>query len=333
VGGWVALFALAALAVAWAGVRLAQAGDELAERAGWSRLFVGMVLIAAATSLPELVTDVTAVLEGSPDLAVGDLFGSSMANMAVLAVIDLMHRQRVWPRVEIGHARVASIAIALTALATLGVLTPTGVAIGWVGLDTITIAVAYIAAVAWVRRSPESRFGEAGILPVATGWTKVAPGGLRPVVGRFALAAGLILVAAPILARAGQEIAIRSGLGQTFVGTALLALSTSMPELVAAVAAVRIGARDLAVGNLFGSNAFNMFALVVADFAGGTPTLLSEVNRGQAVGGVGAILLMALALAAIVHGTETRVRRLEPDALLLLFAYAGALLAVWSVRA
>jgi hypothetical protein len=76
-----------------------------------------------------------------------------------------------------------------------------------------------------------------------------------------------------------------------------------------------------------------MFALVVADFAGGTPTLLSEVNPGQAVGGVGAILLMALALAAIVHGTETRVRRLEPDALLLLFAYAGALLAVWSVRA
>jgi cation:H+ antiporter len=291
-----------------------------------------MLLVAGATSLPEIVTDVSASLAGAPDLAVGDLFGSSMANMAVLAVIDLLHRHRVWPHVEAGHARVASVAIALTALATLGVLTPPGVALGWVGIDTLAIAVAYVAAVAWMRRSPTGRFGDGDVLPVPTGWTRPERGDLRPVVMRFALATGIIFVSAPVLAYSAKEIAAISGVGQTFVGTALLALSTSMPELVASIAAVRIGAHDLAVGNLFGSNAVNMAILVVSDVAYRPGPLLTAVDPSQAVAAIGAILLMALALAALVHGTETRVRRLEPDAILLLVAYVGALYAVWRIQ-
>jgi cation:H+ antiporter len=329
---WVLVFAAAGGVVSWAGVRLASAGDELAERAGLSRLFVGMLLIAAATSLPEIVTDVSAAMADAPDLAVGDLFGSSMANMAILAIIDLMRRQQVWPRVEIGHARGASIAIALTALAVLAVLTPPGIAIGWVGIDTLVITAAYVAAVAWMRRSPVGRFGEGQVLPMPTGWTRPTRGELRPVVVRFGLATAVIFVAAPVLAWSGQGIADASGLGEAFVGTALLALSTSLPELVASVAAVRIGAHDMAVGNLFGSNAFNMVALVFADIAYTPGPLLAAVDPGQAVAGVGAILLMALAATAIVHGTETRVHRLEPDAILLLVVYTGALFAVWSVR-
>lgn len=326
------VFAVAATVLTLAGVQLARAGDEIAERAGLSRLFVGMLLVAGATSLPEIVTDVSAAIADAPDLAVGDLFGSSMANMAILALVDLLHRHRVWPRVEIGHARVASVAIALTALATLGILTPPGLALGWVGIDTVAIAVAYVAAVAWMRRSPTGRFGAGEVLPVPTGWTRPGRGALRPAVLRFAGAAAVILLSAPALAYSGQDIARETGMGETFVGTALLALSTSLPELVASIAAVRIGAHDLAVGNLFGSNAFNMAALVLVDAAYTPAALFRSVDPSQATAGIGAILLMALALAALVHGTETRARRLEPDAILLLVAYAGALFAVWSVR-
>lgn len=325
------VFVLTASVVAGAGVHLARAGDEIAERAGIPRLLVGMLLVAGATSLPELVTDVSAALAGAPDLAVGDLLGSSMANMAILAVIDLTWRHRVWPQVEVGHARVASVAIALTALGALALLTPTGLRLGWLGLDTLAIALAYVAAVAWMRRSPQSRFAEGSVLPRALGWSRPERGSLRPAGVRFALAALAILVAAPVLVAAAVEIARATGLGQTFVGAALLALSTSLPELVASVAAVRIGAHDLAVGNLFGSNAFNMAALVVVDAAYLPGPLLAAVDPSQAVGALGAILLMALALAALVHGQETRVGRLEPDAVLLLVAYFGALYAVWAV--
>ena len=330
--GWTAVFLVTAAVVTGAGIRLARAGDEIAERANLSRLFVGMVLMALATSLPEIVTDVSAALAGTPDLAVGDLFGSSMANMAILAVVDLIHRHRVWPSVEIGHARVASVAIALTALAVLAVLTPTGLAIGWVGLDTVGVAAAYVAAVAWVRRSPSGRFAQGTLLPVPTGWTRPSRAELRPSVVRFALATLVVLLAAPFLARSGAQLAELTGLGQTFVGTAFLAAATSLPELVASVAAARIGAHDLAVGNLFGSNAFNMAALVLVDAGYTDGPMLAAVDPSQAVAGAGAILLMALALAALVHGLETRVRRLEPDAVLLLLAYAGALYAIWEVR-
>jgi cation:H+ antiporter len=98
------------------------------------------------------------------------------------------------------------------------------------------------------------------------------------------------------------------------------------------VAAVRIGAYDLAVGNLFGSVGVNLALLLVIDVAFTPGPLLAAVEPGHAVSGVGVILLMALALAALVHGLETRVRRLEPDAVALLAVYVGLLYAVWTAR-
>lgn len=188
-----------------------------------------------------------------------------MANMAILATIDLSYHGRVWPRVELGHARVASVAIGVTALATLAVLTPVGVSIGWVGIDTVAVAGAYAAAVAWICRSPVGQPGEGEVLPTPIRWTRPERGSLRPTVARFVAASGLVLAAAPLVAWSGRDIASASGLGETFVGSALLAISASLPELVTSLAAVRIGAHDLAVGNLFGSNAVNMALLVVVD--------------------------------------------------------------------
>jgi cation:H+ antiporter len=226
------------------------------------------------------------------------------------------------------------VAIGLTALAALAVLTPPGASLGWVGIDTVGIAGVYLAAVAWIRRSPLGRGGGPEVLPIPIGLTTTERGPVRPTVLRFAATTAVVLASAPPVAYTGREIAAASGLGETFVGTALVALSTSLPELVTSLAAVRIGAQDLAVGNLFGSNAVNMALLVLVDVAYRPGPLLAAIDAGQAVAAVGAIVLMALALAltAIVHGAETRIRRLEPNAVVLLLAYLGALFAVWRVR-
>lgn len=286
------------------------------------------------TSLPEIATDVSTALEGAPDLAVGDLFGSSMANMAILAIIDLVHRGRVWPGVGLGHARLAAVAIALTAAALLAILVPPGMAIGWVGLETPLIVVGYIAAAAWMSRSRgKSRRvrDETGEILAPTGWSGPveARHSLRYEIARFGAAALVILVAAPVLALSGKGIADSTGVGQTFVGALLLAVTTSLPELVASLAAVRIGAYDLAVGNLFGSNAVNMTILFAADVAYSPGPILAAVAPAQVVAGVAAILLMALALAAVVHGERTRILRLEPDAAAVLVAYVVLIMAVW----
>ena len=331
---WLVAFVALAAVLVRASVTLARAGDEIATRSGLGGLLVGMLMMAGATSLPEIATDVSAAVAGAPDLAVGDLFGSSMANMAILALIDLWHRGRVWLRVEVGHARVGSAAIGLTAVAVLGMITPQGVALGWVGLDTLLVGLGYVAAVAWFRRSPIPRGDpETGsALPAPTGWADAARslGGVRDALVRFGSAALVILVSAPFVVASAQGITQTSRLDGTFVGVSFLAMATSLAELVASFAAVRVGAYDLAVGNLFGSNALNMSILVLVDIAYTPGPVLSAVGPSAVVAGVAAMLMMALAQAAIVHGRETRVRRLEPDAVLLLVAYLGGLAAVWA---
>jgi cation:H+ antiporter len=331
----VGVFTGAAAMVVAAGIVLARSGDQIAERTGLGGMFVGMLLLAGATSLPEVAKDISASLAGAPDLAVGDLFGSSMANMAILATIDLLHRGGVWPAVSLGHARLASIGIALTAIAVLGIAAPSGVRLGWVGIETVAIVGGYVAAMLWIRRSPTTahRRGEASVEVVSpTGWGAASSHErpFRAEVARFAAGSVAVLVAAPVLALSGQGIAAATGIGETFIGTVLLAGSTSLPELVASIAAVRIGAYDLAVGNLFGSNAFNMVALLAADAAYLPGPILAAVDPAQVVAGMGAILMMALALAAVVHGERTRVSRFEPDAVLVLVVWVLLLGAVFA---
>jgi cation:H+ antiporter len=334
VAQWLVIFLVSAGIVVAAGTVLAHAGDEIATRTGLGGLLVGMLLMAGATSLPEITTNVSAALAGSPDLAVGNVFGSSMTNMATLAIIDLAHRGRVWPGVAIGVARLAAIAIALTSVAVLAVLVPPGIVIGWVGIETALILAAYVATVAWLSRSRRERRRAAhptGEIIVPTGWATAqeARHSLRYEVARFAIAAAVILLAGPVLALSADGIAVTTGIGHTFVGALLLGIATALPELVASLAATRIGAYDLAVGNLFGSVAFNMTVLFAADVAYLPGPVLAAVAPAQVVAGLGAILLMAIALAAVVHGERTHASRLEPDAVVVLVTYVLLFGAVW----
>ncbi len=328
------VFLASAAVLVRAGSSLAGYADQIAERTKMSRLFVGTLLLAFATSLPELVTEVTAAQAGAPDLALGDLFGSSMANMAILAVIDLLYRGQVWPAVELGHARVAAVAIGLTAIAALSIFTRSTIGIGWVGITPIVIAAIYIAAVAWFRRMPLlARPGlETPKIEVQrpTGWSeRAAAQSTRSLWIRFAAAALIILLTAPVVTMSVKVIADATGIAQTFLGAALLAVTTSLPELIASIASVRIGAYDMAVGNLFGSNVANMSILLFADLAYTEGPILAAVSQSQVVSAFGAILLMAMAVAAIVGESEkTRFRRLEPDAIVLLLTYAITLVAI-----
>ncbi len=324
-----AILVAAMAAVVAAGTRLAKVGDELAERTGLGRLFVGALFVAIATSLPELATDVTAALADAPDLAIGDLFGSSMANMAILAIVDLRYRGQLLPVVELGHSRIAAIAIGLTALAVMAVSTPPGLDILGVGITPIAITVGYVAALAWFRRIPPIGVATPSQTPFrdpakfSDRWV-----GTRHLFVGFGLSALVLLIAAPTLTLTTEELAVRSGISQSLLGVTLLATTTSLPELATSLAALRLGAHDLAVGNLLGSNAANMAMTVVVDAAYRPGPVLAAVDDTHTVAGTGAILLMALALASILSGRANRARDLEPDSIAILVAYIGTLAAV-----
>lgn len=326
---WV-LFGLSAATVIWAGTALSRYGDRLADLTGLGGLWIGVVLMAAATSLPELFTVASAGLLEAPNLAAGDLFGAVMTNMLTLGLVDLLHRQkRVWQQAALEQTLVAALAIALVGLAALFTLIKPAISVWGVGLDTALLLILYVLGMRVVYRQENLRRRERQLERVAE--TDAAPrrAALRAAAIGFAVTAGTLAAAAPTLAYAAKRIAEETGISTTLIGTSLVAITTSMPELVSTIAAVRLGAFDLAVGNLFGSNAFNMAGLFVADVAYRSGPLMSTLDPIHAVTGLWGIVLMTIGLMGIIYRAEKRFFFIEPDSLLMIAAYAVGLLLVF----
>ncbi len=333
-----AVFALSAAAVGMAGWQLARQGDRISDQTGIGGLWVGAMLIAAATSLPEIITDVSAAAIDEPNLAAGDLFGSSMANMLILAVIDLMHRrQRVLRTVSQGHGLVAMLAVALTVMAAAFIVSDSPLSIGHVGLETLVLAAVYLLGTRIVFRHEyiEALARIAGRAGENRGETQTADDvqGLRlpqrETALRFLAAAAVIIAAGPLLALSAEGISDQTGIEASFVGVVFLATTTSLPELISSISAVRMGAHDLAVGNLFGSNCFNMAAFVFVDFAYTPGPIFDAVDRAEIVAALVAVFLMATAMMGIIYRAERRFWILEPDAAAVMIAYGLGLLMVY----
>jgi cation:H+ antiporter len=320
-------FAAAAAFVIVAGSILARAADAIAERTGIGRIWIGSVLLGAATSLPEVMTDVSAVRINRPNLAAGDLFGSSLANMLILALIDLTApRKQVLRKVAFENSLAAALAIALNSIVAVFILKRPQFRVARVSPQSIILVLIYllgtravylngtIAAVAAAEPQPEAAAKRRRAL--------------RRAAAEFAIGALVIFFAAPYLASSAGRIADLSGLGTTFIGTCLLGLSTSLPELVTSIAAVRIGSFDLAVGNLFGSNSFNMLVFVAMEFASPEP-IFARLSPVNALTACLATALMSLGLASIVYRAERRFAILEPGSALMVLGYAAALWVVY----
>ena len=329
-----------AVVVAGAGIMLAQSADSIAAVTRLGRLLVGSLLLAAATSLPELTVDLSAVRQGMPDLAVGDLLGSSLMNLLILAGVDLLKRtgRPMLSREAASHALSATLGIALTALAAAAVLTAGRLPhVSWLGIGgwSWAIVVAYMlgARMLFVDQRISAR--------AAADAEAVAAGGNDPLeterphrlallvpAAVFAAAAAVLWIAGPRLAHTAGALAEQSGLGGTFVGTTLVAITTSLPELVATIVAVRAGAHDLAIGNAFGSNAFNMVLFAPLD-AVHPGSLFAAVGPAHAVTALSVIIATSVAVLGQLYQVERRIPLCEPDALLVVLIVFGALLLVY----
>lgn len=140
----------------------------------------------------------------------------------------------------------------------------------------------------------------------------------------FLIATAVVFLAAPILANSSGRIAELSGLGETFIGATLLALTTSLPELVATIVAIRIGAADMAVGNIFGSNALNIAILVPLDWAF-PGSLLHDVEQAHVVTCLAVTLITAVVVVGQLYRVERRIMFIEPDAGTVILLVFGAL--------
>jgi cation:H+ antiporter len=314
---------LSAAVIVVAAHRLAIYGDVIAVRTGLGGLLVGTILMAGATSLPELLTAISAFRMGEPDLGAGALLGSNMVNVLLIAIVDLLTRRVPLLRGSaVTHALTAALATTLMISVAIFILIGGGLAIGWIGVDSIVLVGIYFVGVRLIQREVGSTSADEGTTRVEVGAR--FPSLRRGVIG-FSVATIVLLLTVPPLVRASTAIADETGIGTTFVGVALLSVVTSLPELLAALAAVRIGAFDLAVGNLFGSSVFNMLILGVADVFYLEGPLLSAINPDLALVALMGLLLTNIALIGNLARVERKFLFIEIDAVAIILVYLATM--------
>ncbi len=320
---WVQFF-LSGVVVVIVAFKMTQYADVIAVRTRLGGMFIGTLLLSAATSAPEIITNVSSVRLGAPNLAAGDLFGSGMFNMLILALLDVMHfQERILRRVAVSHALTASLATLLTGMAALFVLARIPLRIGWLGLDSLSLILVYVGGVWLIHREGRRR-------GVPVGVELDVPGiGLTHAIVGFVVSMVVLVITSPWLVRAAKEIALVTGLGTGLVGMTLFAFITSLPEMVSMLVAVRLGAFDMAVGNLFGSNVFNMLAMAITDGFYFRGLLFSEIDANFALAGLIVLLLINLGLIGNLARLERRLWFVELDALLIILSFIGGMVLLY----
>ena len=292
------VFLASATAVLFLGTRLAVYGDALASLTGLGRLFVGGILVALATSLPELATNVSAVRldPPNPELAVGDVFGSNMFNMFILSVVVLAFGgKKFLQKVSPQQGYLIVVAASLTGLALLFSGLKLGVDALEIGLSAVILIIVFVAGMWWVYVTRPSRGRQVDADHVA------AVGMTLPKVWVLYLGVSAgVVVAGFFLAWSTDEIAEITGIASSTLGILLMALVTSMPEVATTIAAARMGAMDLGVAGLYGSCAFNVTILFYADIFYRDGILGNQAEPAHFVAGGVALTMMLVGLVLIL---------------------------------
>jgi cation:H+ antiporter len=294
--------------IGYAGYFLSRYGDIIAEKSGVSASWVGLILLSTATSLPELVTGISAVtFANAPNIAVGDVLGSTVFNLAILVMLDALYRREtMYSRAAQGHILSAALGALLIAFAGFSLLLDhagMSPAFGHVGLYSPFILLVYLVAMRAVysyERRTLSEFVEAS----AERYPDVT---LRSAVKGYAQAALAVVLAGSWLPFVAKDISDMMGWGQSLVGTLLVAAVTSAPEAAVTIAALRIGALDMAIANLLGSNLFDIIILAVDDVFYTNGPLLAHVEASHALTAFTAVMMSALVIVGLVFRPQGRV--------------------------
>ncbi|MYA61985.1 MAG: hypothetical protein F4X94_05365 [Dehalococcoidia bacterium] len=307
---------------------MARAADIIAEKTGLGRSFIGVVMLASATSLPELGTGVSSiVLVGEVDLAAGDAFGSNLFNLLIIGLLDLYWRRGpILASVTLTSALVGvqGILIISVALVALVFHSSTSVASGW-PLSPMTALMFAIFMGAMYLTYRDERNSEGKV----EGGENYEGSSLPKVFITYLITASIVVGAAIWLANIGEDLAHEMRWETSFVGTQFLALSTSLPEMAASFAAVRLGAPELAITNLLGSNLFNMgFVLFADDLVFTQGVLWASVAEIHIMTAMIAMVMTATVVTGILINRQYAFKMpvtVEAGAMIALYAAASAL--------
>lgn len=321
-----AIFAACAVVIAVAGSRLTALADDLADHTGLGEAVAGAALLGAATSLSGFVVSVTAAAGGNPELAMSNALGGIAVQTVFLAVADGVYRRA---NLEHAAASIANLAqsallICLLALVLVSTFSPE---ITWFGVHpgTVVIFLAYVYGLRLVRtiqaipmwsarRTRETRTDK----PADSALSKPI---LRLWLG-FTLFAAVLGASGFVLERVATQIAAITGMSDTAVGVVFTAVSTSLPELVTSVVAVRRGALQLAVGGIIGGNAFDCLFTAASDIAYRDGSIYHAVSNSTLLWVALSIAMTGVLLLGLIRRERTGVANIGFESVTLVALYA-----------
>ena len=305
----VVLFLLASLAIAFFGTWLAGTGDALADRTGWGEAFIGAVFLGACTSLPGITASVTAALDGYPSLAIANAIGGIAVQTSFLVLADL-----TYPKSNLEHAAASvpnmlqgALLVMQLGLLLVAMVGPPLQVLNFHPISPLLFIV-YLFGLHLVKRSHTHPMWR----PRMTASTRTDQPeeqskrhSLQRLWSEFLLAGAVLVVAGLILTRSAENIGSHLALTESLVGGLLVAVTTSLPELVISLAAVRRGALTLAVAGVLGGNAFDTLFAAVADMVYLPGPIYAAISERE-------ITLVALTIVmngALLLGLLSRERR------------------------
>ena len=311
-------FIIVTVIIVITGYRLSKYGDLMADMLGWGKMFMGIILMASVTSLPELMSGISSVtILDAPDLAVGDIVGSCAFNILIISIMDMFynHKKPLTTDAQTGHIIAASFGIMMLSMLAFAILMPDFFGnIAWIGGFSFLFLFLYLIAirVVFLYDKKKNHHQEKNNNSYALT--------LKQVVARYTLNAFILMGASMLLPYFGKNIAEASGLGQSLFGTLFIAISTSLPEVVVSLAAIRIGTIDLAIGNIFGSNIFNIAILALDDILYTKGPILLFTSPNHIIPVLGTIIITAIGIIGIVFKAEKK-WKLAIDTSLILVVY------------
>lgn len=341
---WVAfaVFAVAAAFVWAAGTRLSRYLDRIATVTGIGGGFLGLLVLGGVTSLPEAATVTSASIAGNAPLAVNNLLGSAAINVVLLAIADAFLGRRALTSV-IGHPTplLQGVLGILLLTVVVAAITIGDVAVAGVGLWSTGLVVLFIFA-AWLTAQYEDRRPWAAS-DLGGGSQRSSSGSgsaaerqsdqsATPAIVKAAIAAAVILAAGFVLAQSGDSIARQTGIGSNLVGLVLVGFATSLPELSSIYGAMKLERYEMVLGDIFGTNIFNIVLIFVADAAYSGPPIFNETGAFEAVATLLAIVLTAIYLVGLLERRDRTVFHMGYASLAVIATYAAGLVLLLLIR-
>jgi len=325
---WFKFFVCSSLLII-SGYKLCKYGDYISSRFNLSRLFIGAILLSTATSLPEFVTSLGAIVSvGSVDLAMGDVLGTLVINLMIIVILDIIQGEGpIMYKARTTHVLYAGMTVILLASMIFGFIARAQLKEKFMlfnmGIESIFIVGIYLMAL-WLVFSYEKKGPQEDNSQLVVNGNSL----IANIVG-FLFYFSVVVIAGVWLANIGNQIVEVMGWSGALVGSIFLALATSFPEMIVSISALRMGSVNMAIGNILGSNLFDIMIIPLCDLFWDGKSLFASIAHIHLILIAMSIIMTGIIIVSLIYRSRKAILKMGWDVLAMIGIFVIGYMFLW----